>query len=84
MLIGMSVAAAVRIDSPEAKQVVARAAEFARGAGEPCYVISIVDALPHGSIADDDPIVSRNLAFITAHEATIGHLQNYIEGRYPA
>ena len=67
----MSVAAAIRIDSPRAVDVVVRAADFAEKIGEPCYVISIVDALPHGSIAEsDEGVVERNLEVIAECHAT--------------
>ena len=67
----MSVAAAVRINSPDAEDVVVRAAEFAERMGETCFVISIVDALPHGSIAESEkPVVRRNLELIANHHAT--------------
>ena len=67
----MSVAAAVRIDSADSVAVLERAAAFAARAGEPLFVISVVDALPHGrSDARSQPVISRNLETIASFEAT--------------
>ena len=67
----MSVAAAVRINSPDAMDVVVRAAEFAEKSGTTCYVISVVDELPHGSSVDrDETVVMRNLEVIARVHAT--------------
>ena len=63
----MSVAAAVRIDSPEAEHVVARAAEFARRDGRDCFVISVVPEAPDVS----EQTIARNLKTIAEQNATI-------------
>ena len=51
--------------------IVVRAADFAEKTGETCYVISLVDELPHGSSADGDQnVVMRNLEVIARVHAT--------------
>lgn len=67
----MSVAAAVRIDSPDEERVIRRAAEFARKMGVPCYVIAVVSALPYGEVSEPElAIVQRNLAVIREEQAS--------------
>ena len=63
----MSVAAAVRIDSPEAATLIARAAEFARRGGNECFVISVVPELPDVN----ERTIARNLETIAEHKATM-------------
>ena len=48
------VAAAVALTSPNAVQIIERAAAYARDAGEPCFVISVVATLPYGVTSDED------------------------------
>lgn len=62
----MSVAAAVRMDSPDAEAIVARAAYFAERAGEDCYVISVFGA--PGEM--EETVVTRNLQVIASYRAT--------------
>ena len=45
----MSIAAAIRITSPNEERVIERAAEFARQQNTTLYVISVVRELPHGA-----------------------------------
>jgi len=67
----MSVAAAIRITSPDEERVIRHAARFARHEGVPCYVISIVNSLPYGAVADEErDTVQRNLEVIGEVEAS--------------
>lgn len=67
----MTVAAAVRIDSPDEERVIRRAADFARKLGAPCYVISMVTALPYGEVTESGlEIVLRNLELIREEQAS--------------
>lgn len=61
----MTVAAAIRITSPNESRAIEHAVEFARKEGTRCFVISVVDELPYGTVRDDDHVVvQRNLAMI--------------------
>ena len=61
----MTVAAAIRITSPDEERVIRHAAEFAQQQGVPCFVISIVDSLPYGSVGEEQrQIVARNFELI--------------------
>jgi K+-sensing histidine kinase KdpD len=67
----MTVAAAVRIDSPDEERVIRRAADFARKLGVSCYVISVVSVLPYGDVTDTGlEIVLRNLELIREEHAS--------------
>lgn len=48
----MSVAAAIRITSPDEARVIEHAATFAAQQGTPCYVISVVPTLPYATLDD--------------------------------
>ena len=58
----MTIAAAIRITSPDEERVIEHAAAFARQHSEPCFVISVVHSLPYG--AGDEEIVRTNLQTI--------------------
>jgi K+-sensing histidine kinase KdpD len=65
------VAAAIRIDSPDEERVIRHAADFARKQGVPCYVISVVTALPYGDVTESGrEIVLRNLELIREEHAS--------------
>lgn len=67
----MSVAAAVRITSRSDDVTIAHAAAFARRHGLSCYVISVVDHLPYGDVADAErDAVLHRLQVIAEHQAT--------------
>ncbi|HEY2093532.1 MAG TPA: hypothetical protein VGJ81_16775 [Thermoanaerobaculia bacterium] len=67
----MSVAAAIRITSPDEERVIRHAAEYAQQQSEPCFVISIVNSLPYGDDAEEQrDIVARNLALIDDLQAS--------------
>ncbi len=66
----MSVAAAIRITSPDEERVIRHAAEFAQRQHTPCFVISIVRHLPYGAVRQEEhDAVRRNLELITAAQA---------------
>ena len=66
----MTVAAAIRITSPDESRAIEHAVEFARKEGTRCFVISVVDELPYGTVGDDDhAVVQRNLALISEAQA---------------
>lgn len=58
----MTIAAAIRITSPDEVRVIEHAAAFARQHAEPCFVISVVPSLPYGY--GDEEIVQNNLQAI--------------------
>ena len=58
----MTIAAAIRITSPDEGRVIEHAAAFARQHSEPCFVISVVHSLPYGN--GDEAIVRENLQTI--------------------
>ncbi|MHB0971709.1 MAG: adenine nucleotide alpha hydrolase family protein [Thermoanaerobaculia bacterium] len=67
----MTIAATIRIDSPDEERVIRRAAGFARKLGVPCYVISVVTALPYGDVTESGlEIVLRNLELIREEHAS--------------
>ena len=67
----MSVAAAVRITSADEERVIAHAVDFARQQGVPCFIISVVSALPYGGdSAEEREVVRRNLELIAGMEAS--------------
>jgi len=59
----VSVAAAIRITSPDEGRVIEHAAEFARQQGETCYVISVIRG--HGVDDEENEIVRRNFQLIS-------------------
>ena len=63
----MSVAAAIRITSPDEARVIEHAAEFARQQGETCYVISVIH--DYGVDPADNDVVRRNLQLISENQA---------------
>jgi K+-sensing histidine kinase KdpD len=64
------VAAAVRITSTAARDLIERAAAYGRQCDCPCFVISIVSALPYGASTDEEAAAVReNLAIIEAANA---------------
>ena len=63
----MSVAAAIRINSPDEARVIEHAAEFARQQGEPCYVISVLRS--YSVEPEENDIVRRNLQIIADNQA---------------
>ncbi len=66
----MSVAAAIRITSPDEERVIRHAAEFAQQQHTPCFVISIVRHLPYGAVRlEEHDAVRQNLKLITAAQA---------------
>ena len=69
----MSVAAAIRITSPDEARVIRHAAEYAQQQGEACFVISVVPLLTYGTLDDGlAEIVARNLQLIQeAHAAPV-------------
>ena len=56
----MTIAAAIRITSPNEVRVIEHAAAFARQHAEPCFVISVVPSLPYGS-GDDEIVVQGDI-----------------------
>ena len=67
----MTVAAAIRITSPDEARVIEHAAEFAALRGARCFVISVVKGLPHIDLSDEvQAIVQRNLELILAAHAS--------------
>lgn len=67
----MSVAAAIRITSPDEEHVIGQASSFAQQHGQPLFVISVVSELPYGPVDDDQSrIVARNLKLISAANAS--------------
>ena len=61
----MSVAAAIRITSPDEARVIEHAVAFAKQQAESCYIISVVPSLPYGAMNDDEQAnVARNLNLI--------------------
>jgi hypothetical protein len=61
----MSVAAAIRITSPDEARVIEHAVAFAKQQAESCFIISVVPSLPHGAMNDDEQAnVARNLNLI--------------------
>lgn len=69
----MSVAAAIRITSPDEKRVIERAANFARQQGEKCFVVCVVPERG-AAAADDAETVRRNFDLIADAHA-IGIIQ---------
>ena len=63
----MSVAAAIRITSPDESRVIEHAAEFARQQGVTCYVISVVRKYNVGE--EQNEIVRRNFQLISNAQA---------------
>lgn len=59
----MTVAAAIRITSPDEARVIEHAAEFARQQGETCYVISVIRR--YGVDEEQNEIVQRNMQLIS-------------------
>ncbi len=67
----MSVAAAIRITSPDEERVIRHAADFARQQGKHCFVISVVRTLPYGDVSEANrDIVLRNLQLIAGSNAS--------------
>ncbi len=67
----MSVGAAIRITSPDEATVIEHAAAFAQQRSVPCFVISVVDQLPYGTIAEEErEVVQRNLDLISDNKAS--------------
>ena len=67
----MSIAAAIRITSPNEERVIERAAEFAQQQNTTLYVISVVRELPHGAQTDEErEIVQHNLDLIAKQGAS--------------
>jgi hypothetical protein len=61
----MSVAAAIRITSPDEARVIEHATAFARQQAESCFIISVVPSLPYGAMNDEEQAnVARNLNLI--------------------
>ncbi|HEX7192815.1 MAG TPA: hypothetical protein VF381_14700 [Thermoanaerobaculia bacterium] len=58
----MTIAAAIRITSPDEVRVIEHAAAFARQHSEHCFVISVVPSLPYGN--GDEEIVRANVEAI--------------------
>jgi len=66
----MAVACAIRIASTDETRVIEHAAAFAQQQDAKCFVISVVDDLPYGTIRDDErEIVRRNLDVIARSQA---------------
>src|SRR5438477_2142963 len=66
----MAVACAIRIASTDETRVIEDAAAFAQQQDAKCFVISVVDDLPYGTIRDDErEIVRRNLDVIARSQA---------------
>jgi K+-sensing histidine kinase KdpD len=66
----MSVAAAIRITSPNEAWLIEHASTVAQQHGETCYVIAVVPELPYGSVAEGDiENVRRNLELIAEAQA---------------
>lgn len=66
-----SVAAAIRITSPDEARLIERAAAFSRRSGSRCYAISIVRSLPDDASTDAErSVVASNLALIAGQNAT--------------
>ena len=63
----MTVAAAIRITSPDEARVIEHAADFARQQGETCYVISVIRDYSVGEEQND--IVRRNFQLISDAQA---------------
>jgi K+-sensing histidine kinase KdpD len=67
----MSVAAAIRITSPDEERVIRHAAEFAQQQRKHFFVISIVRELPYGQVSEvNREIVMRNLELIAESNAS--------------
>lgn len=67
----MTVAAAIRITSSDEERVIRHAAAFAQQQRQPCFIISVVRALPYGEITDEErDVVIRNLELIAQSEAS--------------
>ena len=67
----MSVGAAIRITSPNETKVIEHAATFAQQHSVPCFVISVVEELPYGIVAEEErDVVRRNLELISEHKAS--------------
>ncbi len=67
----MSIGAAIRITSPDETKVIEHAAAFAQQRSVPCFVISVVDQLPYGTVRDEErAVVRRNLELISEHRAS--------------
>lgn len=58
----MTIAAAIRISSPDEVRVIEHAAAFARQHSEACFVISVVRTLPYGD--GDEEAIRVNLEAI--------------------
>jgi len=66
----MAVACAIRIASTDETRVIEHAAAFAQQQDAKCFVISVVDDLPYGTIRDDErEIVRHNLDVIARSQA---------------
>lgn len=66
----MTIGAAIRITSRSEDRTITHAAAFARQHCVPCFVISIVNHLPYGDVADaEHDVVLRNLQVIAEQEA---------------
>jgi Osmosensitive K+ channel histidine kinase len=67
----MSVAAAIRIASPDQARVIEHAAAFAKRQGAACFVISVVRQLPYGDVTGEElDVVLRNLKLIAELHAS--------------
>jgi hypothetical protein len=61
----MTIAAAIRITSPDEARVIEHAAAFAKHHDESCFVISVVASLPYGARNEDEQAnVTQNLEAI--------------------
>ena len=59
------IAAAIRITSADEVRVIEHAAAFARQHSEACFVISVVDSLPYGTVTrENEAIVRANVEAI--------------------
>jgi K+-sensing histidine kinase KdpD len=67
----MTIAAAIRITSPDEERVIEQAVAFARQNGEPCFVMSVVASLPYGAATEEEQqIIRRNLELIATWQAS--------------
>lgn len=67
----MTIAAAIRITSPDETRVIEHAAAFARQNGQPCFVISVVPSLPYGALTEaEEEIASANLETIAREKCS--------------
>jgi K+-sensing histidine kinase KdpD len=66
----MSVAAAIRMTSADEERVIRQAADFARQQQAACFVISVVNDLPYGTVSEEQrQVVMHNLRLIAGCRA---------------